>query len=111
MKFSGNLPKLNILDIRDNKLETFPPNFIELEKTLTHLYVSNNPWTQLPEGVVPEDSEVNAIEPIMSYLKAFRRAIAINNRVKLIIVGNGRVGKNLYVFVGLWERSLILKSH
>ena len=91
--FAGDLPSLDILDLRDNKLEAFPKNFIDLQGKLDHLYVGGNPMTQIPEGIIPEDDRANAIEPVMSYLRAFKRAKAINNRVKMIIVGNGRVGK------------------
>ena len=91
--FEESLPEIDIIDLRDNQMEEFPQNFHQLT-TLQNLLVGENPWSQLPRGIIPEeDDRINAVEPVMKYLKEFEKGTVVNDRVKLILVGNGRVGK------------------
>jgi len=57
------------------------------------LYLHGNPLLKLPKQIISEDERASSWEAVRSYLQELGKAAIINDRAKLIIVGNGRVGK------------------
>ncbi len=92
LSFSTTLPALEILHLRNNKLENLPENFLALT-SLETLYLHGNPLSSIPKEHISEDEEGNSYEGVWDYLQELSKGDVINNRAKLIIVGNGRVGK------------------
>ncbi len=84
--------KLEVLNLRKNKLETLSNKLLEWT-SLKLLYLHSNPLTDLPSEIHPDKESDNSLEKIRDYLQEFKKGTIRNDRVKLIIVGNGRVGK------------------
>lgn len=82
----GELKNLRILYLSDNQLTQLPTEIGEL-KNLRALNLSDNPLTSPP----PEIVSMGAIQ-IVIYLKQLKESTE-NNEAKLILVGNGGVGK------------------
>jgi GTPase SAR1 family protein len=59
---------------------------------LSHLFLYGNPIQNLPRELFDEDRK-NAFEALKAFLEESQKGTIINDRAKLIIVGNGRVGK------------------
>ncbi|WP_440955640.1 leucine-rich repeat domain-containing protein [Methanosarcina sp. Mfa9] len=102
------LKNLTTLNLSGNQLTQIPPEIIEL-KSLTTLYLSENQLTKLPPEIVelknlttlnlsenplisptPEIA-LMGVEAIFTYLKQSKTFE--HNEAKLILVGNGEVGK------------------
>ena len=79
------LKSLKELSLSYNKLTQLPFEITEL-KNLTTLYVSHNPLTSPPPEIVSM-----GVKAIFTYLKQSKTTE--NNEAKLILVGNGEVGK------------------
>ncbi|MEO1450553.1 MAG: hypothetical protein AAFV07_13575, partial [Bacteroidota bacterium] len=92
VELEGEYPALLTLQLRENKLNDLPRNLLHFPELET-LYVHNNPLEAFPKGIIPEGKADNALSPVVSYLKEAQKGESPNTRVKLIIVGNGRVGK------------------
>ncbi len=90
----GGLPALNILDLRGNQLEVLP---ILSYNNLETLYVKGNPLKDYTEKQRDGEASGNAAEIIGLLRAASASGTSINHRVKLIVVGNGRVGKTCLV--------------
>ena len=88
--FEGDCPELQLLDASDNDLAAFTLPVIF--KKLDYLYLKgNDKLTNIPKEIYAE--KPNSAESVKAYLRAFIKGKIINERAKLIIVGNGRVGK------------------
>jgi GTPase SAR1 family protein len=93
LEFKKALKSLNILHLRDNQLDELPLILLESPEMET-LYVHNNPLTNLPKELIDEKKDGNSWKKVSDYLLELRKGNnIINDRAKLIIVGNGRVGK------------------
>ncbi len=90
--FRTSLPELEILHLRKNKLENLPDNFLTLTNLET-LYLHGNPLPNIPKEVIAKEGRDNSWKSVKNYLLEFRKGTIINERAKLIIIGNGRVGK------------------
>lgn len=91
--FVQPLVALEALDLRENQLQALPDNFLSLTKLKT-LYLFKNPLPSLPKEIISEQERGNSWESLRPYLvELSKKDNVINDRSKLIIVGNGRVGK------------------
>lgn len=88
----SSLAALEILHLRGNQLQELPNNILLFEN-LDTLYLYGNPLSSLPKEILSEGERGNSLENVKAYLHEFQKGTIINYRAKLIIVGNGRVGK------------------
>jgi len=83
----ANLTNLTELDLSDNQLTALPPEITKLTN-LTMLRLSDNPLESPP----PEIAE-QGIEAVFVYLRKLVGGAVEQNEAKLILVGQGEVGK------------------
>jgi hypothetical protein len=78
---------LQILDLSDNQLTDLPTFLVQLE-LLKELYLDNNPLN--PELA---EADKQGVEAVKAYLRAKATAQITLNEAKLILIGEGEVGK------------------
>jgi len=104
------LTNLNMLDLTGNQLTTLPPEITKLTN-LTRLDLSGNQLTSLPPGITkltnltrldlsenplespPPEIVEQGVEAIFVYLRKLIEGAVEQNEAKLILVGQGDVGK------------------
>lgn len=93
LNFAAFLPALETLDLRKNQLQDLPEYCLNL-KHLNTLYLHGNRLSKLPQQIIGNGERDNSWEAVKAYLTEFsKKNNVVNDRAKLIIVGNGRVGK------------------
>ena len=86
--------ELEILHLRNNQLQALPGKFLYLKKLQT-LYLHNNPLPKIPKDVISGEERGNSIEEVRRYLQAMQEEKGVNLfQAKMILVGNGEVGKS-----------------
>ncbi len=83
----GQLTRLQALDLSQNQLETLPESLAQLER-LSRLFLGGNPLN--PEVAAAYEQGIDAVK---AYLRAKATAQITLNEAKLILVGEGEVGK------------------
>jgi GTPase SAR1 family protein len=83
---------LQTLSLRKNQLETLPKNLGEARK-LTQLYLHENPFSQFDKSLIASEERKSSAKSVLPYLRGLAKESRPNHRAKMIIVGNGRVGK------------------
>ncbi|MEQ1747469.1 MAG: COR domain-containing protein [Saprospiraceae bacterium] len=83
---------LDTLHLRGCKLDLLPHNVLSFGN-LDSLYLHSNPLSSLKPGVVPAGEYDNAWPAVRAYFEELAQGMVTNERVKIIVVGNGRVGK------------------
>lgn len=86
--------RLRVLDLRNNHLAILPPGNYDVLETL---YVKGNPLKSYEETLIEGDESGNASEIIAQLRNIARSGSLPNYRAKLVIVGNGRVGKTCLI--------------
>lgn len=100
IRFPSVPTALEILQLDNNQLEKLPEQLLDFEG-LKGLNVYGNPLPDIPPTLIAETRGDSSWEAIRNYLREFvgeegkitEDRVIINDRAKLIIVGNGRVGK------------------
>lgn len=92
LSFFAPLRQLDTLHLRGCNLEQLPHQLLSFDSLRT-LYLHDNPLSGLPPSVVPDGEDENAFPAVRAYLEELAKGDVINERVKIIVVGNGRVGK------------------
>ncbi len=83
---------LEILHLRNNQLLDLPHNFLSFTGLKT-LYLHENPLPNISKASLPQGERDNAFSSVRAFLSELREGKLINERAKIILVGNGRVGK------------------
>ncbi|AKB50640.1 hypothetical protein MSBRW_1387 [Methanosarcina barkeri str. Wiesmoor] len=94
----GKLENLKTLYIDNNKLTILPPEISELKNLIT-LNLSANPLTSPPPEIVSR-----GLEAIFTYLNQSKTTE--NNEAKLVLVGNGEVGKTCLAYRLIYDNFL-----
>jgi Leucine-rich repeat (LRR) protein len=92
LELAGELPELRTLQVRGNRLEALPFSLIRYKK-LEGLYVGENPLSAIPKGIITKEKDQSSLSEVLSYLRESAKGKRPNERVKLVLVGNGRTGK------------------
>ena len=92
LEFAYPLRNLQTLHLSGNKLSSLPENLLSFN-SLNSLYLHKNEWAGNLASVIPKEEYANAFIPVRDYLREFSKGKIVNDRVKIIIVGNGRTGK------------------
>lgn len=92
LSIGSKMEALKTLHLRNNQLTDLPDNFLTLEG-LEVVYLHGNPWTDALAKSLPSDKRDNGLEAARAYAIEAGKGMVLNDRVKIIIVGNGRVGK------------------
>lgn len=87
----GQLGNLTSLDLSSNKISSLPPEIAQL-RGLRELRLNNNPWIEPPPEIALAENNIQAILPYFTELSSANK-IDYLNEVKLVLVGEGRVGK------------------
>lgn len=93
IRFFHDLPSLEILHLRNNKLEYLPQFLVSGSPNMQALYVHGNLLRSLPKELINSEEQASSWEAIKAYLLNLEKGAIKNDRVKIILVGNGRVGK------------------
>ena len=94
----SNLTGIQRLNLSDNRIPVFPLFLLELPQ-LTELNLFNNPIENVPAEIINqgESWNSNCLQRARDYFAALAKEAVPNNEVKLIMLGNGRVGKTSLV--------------
>lgn len=94
LRFSNEMPSLEILHLRDNQLKNLehPLKFLNVRK-MQALYLHGNPLSAPPKELIAQGEDASSWVAVRDFLLNLRRGERDNDRVKIILVGNGRVGK------------------
>lgn len=92
LNFQSTPRQLAVLHVKNNKLEELPQNITSFD-SLNALFLHGNPLPALPKELISKAENGNSYREVWDYLQELGGGTLINTRVKLIIVGNGRVGK------------------
>jgi hypothetical protein len=106
-----SLKSLQTIAVRDNKIGIIPPEISQISR-LRELWILNNQITELPVGLLqlpclnelnidgnPLNPELAAaykegLDAVKRYLRAKAEAQVVLNEAKLILIGEGEVGKS-----------------
>lgn len=87
----GKMPQLRLLDVSRNKgLSTLPERLFQFPK-MKHLFVYESPILFAEENL--SEFRGNVWQKAKVYLTELDKGKKVNHRAKMIVVGNGRVGK------------------
>ena len=92
-----SMPQLKVLDFENSQLQQLPDNFLDLDGLAT-LYLSGCALGY-PESVIVEDERTSSLKQVRDYFLELGKGVVVNYRVKMMVVGNGRVGKTCLVKV------------
>lgn len=89
-------PKLSKLALSYNQIQNFP-RFLLLNKNLRSLYLFNNPIVDFPKELLGFHNFHDCLDDAHSWFSDLDKGRVENHELKLILIGNGRVGKSSIV--------------
>ena len=87
-----DLKQLQSLDVSGNQIQDISLDFLNAFPSLTDLYLYNNPIQIIPKEIF-EKQNTSVLENVRHYLEDLKKEATKNNEVKVLLVGNGSVGK------------------
>ncbi|TAF64535.1 MAG: hypothetical protein EAZ55_10760 [Cytophagales bacterium] len=91
-KFLQGLTKLQTLDLSENQIRDISLAFLRSFPQLKELKLHKNPIGNIPKEVFDKGYK-NVLETVRNYLEDKEKGASKNNRLKVIVIGNGSVGK------------------
>ena len=92
ISFLQGLSNLTSLNLWNNKISDISLSFLNQFPKLEDLRLYKNPLQNIPPAFFDRKYD-NVLADVRNYLEEFEKGIITNDRAKLIVVGNGRVGK------------------
>lgn len=120
LEFPVSLPSLDTLHLRDNQFRDFSEIILLSAPALKSLYLSENPLPDAMRGTIEESSGNGSIAFLERYFKDLAKGGTPDNECKVLLIGNGNVGKSCLVtritegkFREKWEttHAIDLKQH
>ncbi len=99
INFPEPLPGLETLHLRNNELTEIENDFLDAfpQAGKLALYLANNPLPEQILGFLENQSSKSCIEFLIGYFEDMGMGEAIDNECKVLVVGNGAVGKTCMV--------------
>ena len=99
ISFPQSLPKLKTLNLRQNQLykKEWPIDFLDAFPLLETLYINENPMPDAIRLIVDERGRQNQLVDVKNYLVEMAKGVEKDNEVKVLVLGNGNVGKTCFV--------------
>lgn len=92
-----SLKKLEELWLDDNQIQFVTRSLFKNLFNLREIYLTNNPIKNIPKEIYDMSEwgrpHKNVLVPVRTYLQDLERGASANNDVKLVLLGNGGVGK------------------
>lgn len=89
----SGLKNLQVLNLSFNPIQDFSLNFLNSLPSLKDLKLYGNNVRSIPKELLGKDYEENVLLPVRTYLQDLERGKSKNKDVKLLLLGNGGVGK------------------
>ena len=109
-KPSRPLVKLDTLALKNNDFQDLPLDFLDAFYNLKTLYLQENPLSNPPKISIDKSSYGNSLGILKEHHIECAKGMEINNECKVLLIGNGSVGKTCFVirlvenrFVKEWE--------
>jgi Leucine-rich repeat (LRR) protein/GTPase SAR1 family protein len=93
ISFLENLTDLQYLYLSENQIHTFTPAFLANFPQLKYLYLYGNPLKNIRKEILGNHAYSNYLEDLRYYFADLGDSPVYNRAVKLLLVGNGGVGK------------------
>ncbi|MFZ2897001.1 MAG: hypothetical protein WA004_00160 [Saprospiraceae bacterium] len=97
LTIASPLPALKTLHLRENKLKNLSEDFLKPFPVLETLYLQKNPLPDAIRGFLEEDEYRNSLETIQMYCRELSKGKTLDNETKVLLIGNGNVGKSCLV--------------
>lgn len=97
LTIASPLPALKTLHLRENKLKTLSEDFLAPYPNLETLYLAKNPLPDAIRGFLEGDERLNSLDFVQSFYRQLSAGKALDNESKVLLIGNGKVGKSSLV--------------
>jgi internalin A len=95
--FVETMPMLRSLSLAFNEIKTFPEYVLNMPN-LKYLYLKGNPIQDIELELLGEELYEDCLKEVKNYFQLLdQRGYVLNQQMKLMLVGNGRVGKTCVV--------------
>ncbi|MEZ4960421.1 MAG: COR domain-containing protein [Saprospiraceae bacterium] len=120
LHFPPGLPALDTLHLEENQLKSFSEDILISAPALTSLYLKKNPLPDAMRGTIEESSGNSSIDFLKRYFKDMAKGSIADNECKVLLIGNGNVGKTCLAerlvnntFLGKWESThgIVLRQY